>query len=216
MTPQDFWTAVVETVSALGSEGAQVRFLAAAAERAASGLAWAAQEPSDPREVAEAKASLESAEAAVWTAAGEFSPATVPPEEPLVRALGRVREVPLAELRALRAKTGDALTRHGDSNSRGYSLRSSGEEFVLPAPVVMKILGLAGSQEILTWYTGSSRDGLLYGWAASLNLDAVRLLRMEKAAREGKAWGDCDAFEPMHPVVLQAWLDAHTPWCAPA
>jgi hypothetical protein len=213
MTAEFSWFEAREAVDALGAEGREIAGLCSDVMQAEHNLLWLALN-GEPEEVVQGQAALDKAVQAVWTAALTFSPAPRPPALPETY-LGRVTQEPLPELRALRALTGEALVKQGDSNSRGFTTRSSGEYFPLPANVGYAIVATVPAGPALKFYQKERGAGLFYTWAAPLSSEALRMLRLEAAAREGVSWHDQDMGAPMHPDVRAAWLSAHTPWAPP-
>jgi hypothetical protein len=208
------WFDAREAVDLLGAEGREIAGLCSAVMQAEHNANWLALN-GEPEEAEQAAAILATAEQAVWDAALTFNPPSRPPVLP-VNDLGRVTREPVAELRALRAITGEALLKQGDSNSRGFVTRGSGEYFALPANVGYAIVAVAPAGSALRCYEKVRGAGLFYTWAAPLSAEALRLLRLESAAREGVSWHDQDMFQPMHAEVRAAWLAAHTPWAPPS
>jgi hypothetical protein len=211
--PEFCWVAARQAVDLLGAEGREIAGLCCDVTQAEHNLGWLSLN-GEPEEIEQGQAALDKAVRAVWTAALTFSPAPRPPALPETY-LGRVTQEPLPELRALRAITGEALVKQGDSNSRGFTTRSSGEYFPLPANVAYGIVGAAPAGPALKFYQKERGGGLVYTWAAPLSREALRLLRLETAAREGVSWHDQDMGAPMHPDVRAVWLAAHTPWAPP-
>ena len=211
--PEFSWFAAREAVDLLGAEAREIGGLCCDVTQAEHNFNWLALN-GEPEEIEQAAAILAAAEQAVWTAALTFSPTPRPPALPET-SLGRVVREPLPELRALRALTGEALVKQGDSNSRGFTTRSSGEYFPLPANVGYGIVAVAPAGPALRYYEKVRGAGLFYTWAAPLSAEALRMLRLETAARQSVSWHDQDMFEPMHPEVRAAWLAAHTPWAPP-
>jgi hypothetical protein len=211
--PEFSWFAAREAVDLLGAEAREIGGLCSAVMQAEHNFNWLALN-GEPEEAEQAAAILAAAEQAVWDAAASFSPPPRPPALP-VTDLGRVTREPIAELRALRAITGEALLKQGDSNSRGFTTRGSGEHFPLPANVGYAIVAVAPAGPALRCYEKVRGAGLFYTWAAPLSAEALRMLRLETAARQSVSWHDQDMFEPMHPEVRAAWLAAHTPWAPP-
>ena len=207
------WVAARQAVDLLGAEAREIAGLCCDVTQAEHNLLWLAFN-GEPEEAEQAAAILAAAEQAVWTAALTFSPAPRPPALPETY-LGRVAREPIAELRALRALTGEALVKQGDSNSRGFVTRGSGEYFPLPANVGYGIVAIAPAGPALRYYEKERGAGLFYTWAAPLSAEALRMLRLETATREGVSWHDQDMFQPMNPEVRAAWLAAHTPWAPP-
>jgi hypothetical protein len=207
------WYAARAAVDQLGAEGREIAGLCGAAWDAIYNLHWLTTN-GEPEEIEQGRAALAAAEQAVWDAALAFSP---PPRPPALAAtdLGRVLREPLPELRALRALTGEALIKQGDSNSRGFATRGSDEYFPLPSAVVYGIVGAAPAGPALKYYQKERGGCLIYTWVAPLSPAALRLLRLESAAREGIPWHDQSMHEPLHPEVNAVWLAAHTPWAPP-
>ena len=211
--PEFCWVAARQAVDLLGAEAREIAGLCCDVTQAEHNFNWLSLN-GEPEEIEQAAAILAAAEQAVWTAALTFSPAPRPPALPETY-LGRVTQEPLPELRALRALTGEALVKQGDSNSRGFTTRSSGEYFPLPANVAYTIVATAPAGPALKFYQKVRGAGLFYTWAAPLSAEALRLLRLEAAARQSMSWYDQDMGAPMHPDVRALWLAAHTPWAPP-
>lgn len=219
-----FWAQAARALRALppAAEASTVAWAAEQAEQAAGSAAyfWGQGCWGSPL-TAEERASAEKFEQRAevygldaWEAAFAWQPPRIAPALREER-LGRLRQTPRAEITALAPK-GGVLWREGDSNAHGFTYRCNRtgrrEVIHLPAAVARAILAARG-EHALVWHEGSSKDGLVYGFAASCGEPTLALLRAEVRARPHGAWDDrYDKFVPVDPAAKAAWDDAHVVW----